>query len=126
MSSTSKRFLALAAPLALGAMLYGTTAAADTTVVVAGSSSATQNAGADLHIHNHTGSDVEVYVFEDEKVHKSRAGGVHSGDLKNGETGTAHVKACHFSVVLFHGDDAYHSEFKDCSITDINITAANH
>jgi hypothetical protein len=82
-------------------------------------------AGADLHIHNKTGKHVELYIFEDDRVHKTRAGGVHAGDLNDGETGTAHVKACHFAVVLFAGNDAYHAEFKDCSITDITITASN-
>jgi len=81
--------------------------------------------GADLHIHNKTGTSVEVYIFEDTSVHKDRSGGLHSGDLKDGETGTAHVKACKFSIVLFHEKDAYHAEFKDCSITDITIGASN-
>jgi hypothetical protein len=84
------------------------------------------SSGADLHIHNKTGESVELWIFEDDKVHTSRAGGVHAGDLADGETGTAHVKACHFSVVLFHGKDAYHAEFHDCAITDITITAGNH
>jgi hypothetical protein len=81
--------------------------------------------GADLTIWNETGTDVEVYIFEDTKVHKDKAGGAHSGDLKKGEHGTAHVKACKFSVVLFHGGDAYHAEFTDCHITDIHIKASN-
>ncbi|APR86162.1 Hypothetical protein A7982_11511 [Minicystis rosea] len=81
--------------------------------------------GADLHIHNKTGTSVEVYIFEDDKVHKDRSGGLHSGDLKDGETGTAHVKACKFSIVLFHEKDAYHAEFHDCHITDITITGSN-
>ena len=81
--------------------------------------------GADLKIHNNTGTNVEVYIFEDDSVHKDKANGTHSGDLKNGEVGVAHVKACKFSVVLFHDKDAYHAEFHDCSVTDITITAKN-
>jgi len=123
MISSFRRLAAAAAPLALGALLYGSPASADN--VTFGSERALPNAGADLHIHNKTGSDVELYIFEDEAVHKTRAGGLHAGDIKNGETGTAHVKACHFAIVLFHGNDAFHGEFKDCSITDITISASN-
>jgi hypothetical protein len=112
-----RRSLFVAASLTLGAFTYGGTAAADSRPI--------PTAGADLHIHNHTGTNVELYIFEDDKVHRDRSGGNHSGDLKDGETGTAHVKACHFAVVLFHEKDAYHAEFHDCSITDITITAAN-
>jgi hypothetical protein len=124
MSSMSHRVVSLLPLLALGALLNCSPAAVEPNT--AANSAAAATAGADLHIHNKTGSDVEVYVFEDSSVHKSRDGGAHSGDLKNGETGTAHVTACHFSVVLFHGNDSYHSEFSDCSITDITISAANH
>lgn len=81
--------------------------------------------GADLHIHNKTGVDVELYIFEDDKVHRGKSGGLHAGDLHDGETGTAHVKACRFAIVLFHGADAYHAEFHDCAITDITIGAGN-
>jgi hypothetical protein len=123
MSSNFRRFFAAAALLALGAFFHGSSAAAAT--VDLEREAAIPTGGADLHIHNKTGSDVELYIFEDDTVHKSRAGGLHAGDLKKGETGTAHVKACHFAVVLFHGNDAYHAEFKDCSITDITISAAN-
>ena len=35
------------------------------------------------------------------------------------------MKACKFSIVLFHEKDAYHAEFKDCAITDITIGASN-
>lgn len=117
------RLFVAAAPFALGALLYGAPASADVTSFA--SETAIPTSGADLHIHNKTGSDVELYIFEDTSVHKDRSGGLHAGDIKNGETGTAHVKACHFAIVLFHGNDAYHQEFKDCSVTDITITAAN-
>ena len=90
------------------------------------SSSAAQAAdGADLTIWNETGTDVELWLFEDGKVHKDKKAGVHAGDLKAGGKGTAHVKACKFSIVLFHDADAYHAEFSDCKITDIHIKAAN-
>ncbi len=89
------------------------------------SAPAAAGTGADLKIHNETGTNVEVYIFEDASVHKDKANGLHSGDLKNHETGVAHVKACKFSIVLFHDKDAYHKEFTDCSITDITITASN-
>jgi hypothetical protein len=81
--------------------------------------------GADLTIWNETGTDVEIWIFEDAKVHKDKAGGLHTGDLKKDEHGTAHVKACKFSIVLFHASDAYHAEFTDCRITDIHIKASN-
>jgi hypothetical protein len=103
--------------LAFGLTLAGSTLAPG---------SARAEGGADLHVHNKTGHSVELWIFEDDKVHKTRAGGVHAGDLKNGETGVAHVKACHFAVVLFDHDEAYHAEFHDCSITDITITSSNH
>jgi hypothetical protein len=89
------------------------------------SSPAAAASGADLHIHNKTGTDVELYIFEDDRVHRDRAGGIHAGDLHDGDTATAHVKACKFAIVMFHGSDAYHAEFHDCSITDITITASN-
>jgi hypothetical protein len=109
-----------AAPLALALFASG---AADASEPV--QPTAIPTSGADLHIHNKTGVDVELYIFEDDKVHRAKSGGVHAGDLHDGETGTAHVKACHFAVVLFHGSDAYHAEFHDCTITDITITASN-
>jgi hypothetical protein len=93
--------------------------------VLLSSAPAAAGTGADLKIHNETGTNVEVYIFEDDSVHKDKANGVHSGDLKNHETGVAHVKACKFSVVLFHDKDAYHAEFHDCSVTDITIKATN-
>ena len=110
------RFVAGAAPLMLALGFAGAADAAEQPIPLS---------GADLHIHNHTGHDVELYIFEDDKVHRSKSGGLHAGDLHDGETGTAHVKACHFAVVLFHGNDAYHAEFHDCSITDITISSSN-
>lgn len=102
-----------------------TTLLAGAAALLFSSSPARAGDGADLTIWNETGTDVEVYVFEDSKVHKDKKGGIHSGDLKTGEKGTAHVKACKFSLVLFHGADAYHAEFTDCKITDIHIKASN-
>lgn len=121
--SIHRRFFAAAALLALGALLHGSRAIAAT--AGAAPDTAILTGGADLHIHNKTGTDVELYIFEDDAVHKSRSGGFHAGDLKAGETGTAHVKACHFAIVLFHDNDAFHAEFKDCSITDITISKTN-
>jgi len=62
--------------IALGVSLYAAPAAAS-----APDHGIPMASGADLHIHNKTGVDVELYIFEDASVHKSRAGGFHGGYL---------------------------------------------
>ena len=81
-----------------------------------------QAEGADLTIHNETGVDVDIMLFDgDDHVHKDGKGGIVAGHLKNHEKGTAKVKHCKFSIVLVHGNDAWHKEFHDCKVTDITI-----
>jgi hypothetical protein len=83
--------------------------------------------GADLTIHNETGTDVDIIIFDgDDSVHKDGKGGkAVGGHLKNKESGTAKVKFCKFSIVLVHGNDAWHKEFHDCKVTDITISSGD-
>jgi hypothetical protein len=79
-----------------------------------------------LTIHNATGTDVDVAVFEDDSPnHRDSKGGISAGHIKDGESASATVKTCKFAIVLKHGDDIYHGEFHDCKVTDITITNKN-
>jgi hypothetical protein len=78
-------------------------------------------AGADLTIHNDTGTDVDVYIAEGENAKHGDKGEVKGAHIKNGEHATGHVTLCKFHVFLVHGEDVYHKQFTDCSITDIHI-----
>ena len=79
-----------------------------------------------LTIHNSTGTDVDVVIFEDGKVHRNpKDAGVHAGHIKDGESATGDVKTCKFAVVLFHDKDVYAHVFTDCTVTDITISKSD-
>lgn len=85
-------------------------------------SSATE--GEELTLHNETGHPVAVYLFQDDGAHTSGEGGsdVQFGHLAVGESKTAHVPSCKFSIVLVDHEDVWHSEFHDCHSTDMVFT----
>ena len=109
-----KKFTLSAFALALTAVAgFGTTALADD--------------GETLHVHNKTGHEVVVFLFQDAKVHLSSDGGVQFAHIKNGESADAKVPHCNFGVVLVDHEDVWHAEFHDCHSTDMTFTKdTNH
>lgn len=81
------------------------------------------NNGEDLNIHNKTGHEVLVFLFQDDHPHLSEEGGVQIGHLMNNESVVAHVPNCSFSVLLVDHEDIWHGEFHDCKSTDFTFTA---
>jgi hypothetical protein len=81
------------------------------------------NEGEDMNVHNETGHTVAVFLFQDDHVHTSGAGGTQFAVLKNHESAVAHVPACHFAVVLVDKDDVWHAEFHDCHSTEMTFTS---
>ena len=83
--------------------------------------------GEDLNVHNHTGHEVLVFMFQDDHVHLNEHGGVQVADIKDGGSAVAHVPNCKFSVILIDHDDVWHAEFHDCHSTDMTFTKdTNH
>jgi hypothetical protein len=78
--------------------------------------------GEDLRIHNQTGHEVSVFLFQDDHPHLSPEGGVQTADLVNGQSADAHVPNCHFAVLLMDHEDIWHAEYKDCHSTDLTFT----
>lgn len=77
--------------------------------------------GEDLNVHNKTGHPVLAYLFQDDHVHVTPAGGVQFAHLGNGQSAVAHVPSCRFSVVLVDGADLWHAEFHDCHATEMTF-----
>ena len=78
--------------------------------------------GEDLNVHNKTGHEVLVFLFQDDKVHLDEAGGTQFAHIKDGESAVAHVPHCKFAVLLVDHDDVWHAEFHDCHSTDMTFT----
>lgn len=83
---------------------------------------AQENTGEDINVHNNTGHNVDVFLFQDAQVHLDISGGVQFAHLGNGESGVAHVPQCIFSFVLIDGQDLWHAEFQDCNTLDVTFT----
>lgn len=82
-----------------------------------------ETAGTDMNIHNKTGQEVAVFVFQEGGVHVDEAGGTQLAVLKNGESAVAHVPDCEFSILLADEDEVWHAEFDDCKSTDLTFNA---
>ncbi|MCX5743089.1 MAG: hypothetical protein NT062_11415 [Proteobacteria bacterium] len=83
--------------------------------------------GEDLNVHNNTGHEVVVFLFQDDKVHLDETGGVQFAHIKTGESAVAHAPHCKFSVLLVDHEDVWHAEFHDCHSTDMTFTKdTNH
>lgn len=91
--------------------------------VFAGAARAEGHDGEDLNVHNHTGHEVLVFMFQDDHVHLDEGGGTQFAHLKDGESAVAHVPHCTFAVILVDHDDVWHAEFHDCHSTDMTFTA---
>src|SRR5262245_55645523 len=78
--------------------------------------------GEDMDVHNKTGHEVVVFLFLDDKVHTNEKGGTQFAHLEDGESATAHVPVCKFSILLVDHEDVWHAEFHDCHSTDITFT----
>ncbi len=87
-----------------------------------GSAPAHADAGETLHIHNKTGHEVLIFLFQDDHPHLSEDGGTQVGHLKDGESGDAHVPNCKFDILLVDHEDVWHAEFHDCHSTDLTFT----
>ena len=79
--------------------------------------------GEDLNVHNKTGHEVVVFLFQDDSVHTNEKGGVQFAHIKDAESAVAHVPHCKFSVLLVDHDDIWHAEFHDCHSTDMTFTS---
>ncbi|MFI5298271.1 MAG: hypothetical protein ACHREM_09255 [Polyangiales bacterium] len=82
----------------------------------------TAHPGDDLNVHNSTGHDVIVILFQDDHVHLSETGGTQVASIKDGKAAVAHVPNCQFAVVLIDHEDVWHAEFHDCHSTDMTFT----
>ena len=96
--------------------------AASSALAVSGAALAEEHHGEDMNVHNHTGHEVLVFLFQDDHVHLSEAGGAQVAHLKDGESAVAHVPNCQFSIVLVDHEDVWHAEFHDCTSTDMSFT----
>ena len=90
--------------------------------VCLGVARADEHPGEDMNVHNHTGHEVVVFMFQDANVHLDEGGGTQFAHLKDGESAVAHVPNCTFGIVLFDHDDVWHAEFHDCHSTDLTFT----
>src|SRR5258708_3894513 len=75
--------------------------------------------GEEMNVHNNTGHEVVVFLFNDAKVHVDEHGGVQFAHLHDGESAVAHVPHCTFSILLVDAHDVWHAEFNDCHSTDL-------
>jgi hypothetical protein len=77
--------------------------------------------GEDMSVHNKTGHEVVVFLFQDDHVHLEEAGGTQLAHLKDAESAVAHVPNCKFSILLVDHNDVWHAEFHDCHSTDMTF-----
>ena len=83
--------------------------------------------GEELNVHNNTGHEVVVFLFQDDHVHLNETGGVQVAAIHDKGSAVAHVPHCKFSVILVDHDDIWHAEFHDCHSTDMTFTKdTNH
>jgi hypothetical protein len=113
---TSKDFLMKLRNIALALAL-----AAAGTFAATGLARADKHEGEDLNVHNNTGHEVLVFMFQDDHPHLDEAGGTQFAHIKNGESAVAHVPNCKFGIVLVDHDDLWHAEFHDCHSTDMEF-----
>jgi hypothetical protein len=104
--------------LKLRNLLLALTFAAAATFAFAGVSRADHD-GEEMNVHNATGHEVVVFLFQDAKVHLNEKGGVQFAHLHDGESAVAHVPHCTFSILLVDAHDVWHAEFHDCHSTDL-------
>ena len=78
--------------------------------------------GEELNVHNHTGHEVVVFLFQDDHVHLDEGGGTQLAHIKDGESAVAHVPNCKFSILLVDHDDVWHAELHDCSSTELTFS----
>lgn len=82
-------------------------------------SRADEHEGEEMNVHNNTGHEVVVFLFQDAAVHTNEHGGVQFAHLADGESAVAHVPHCTFSILLVDHQDVWHAEFHDCHSTDL-------
>jgi hypothetical protein len=78
--------------------------------------------GIDMNLHNRTGHEVLVYLFNDDHVHLNEQGGTQFAHLKNNESAIAHAPHCKYSILLVDKNDVWHAEFHDCHSADVTFT----
>jgi hypothetical protein len=76
----------------------------------------------EMYVHNHTGHEVQVFLFQDAQVHLDSEGGKEIGKMKDGDMLTAKVSKCTFSIVLIDKEDVWHAEFRNCDSTDVTFS----
>jgi hypothetical protein len=81
------------------------------------------NDGEEINIHNKTGHEVLVFLFNDGLVHLNESGGTQIGHLMDGESLVAHVPTNEFSILLVDNNNIWHAEFHDFNTIDITFTA---
>lgn len=78
--------------------------------------------GEDLNVHNNTGHEVVVFLFNDDGDHKDESGGTQFAHLKDKESAVAHAPHCKFGIMLVDHDDVWFAEVHDCHSTDLTFT----
>ncbi len=97
--------------------------AATLSLTLAAGIARSEGAGEDIKVHNNTGHEVAVFIFQEGGVHADESGGTQFATLKNGESAVAHVPDCDFSVLLVDDEDIWHAEMNDCTSTDLTFNA---
>jgi len=103
--------------------LSSLTFAATLSLALAAGNARSEAAGEDIKVHNNTGHEVAVFIFQEGGVHTDESGGTQFATLKNGESAVAHVPDCDFSVLLVDDEDIWHAEMHDCNSTDLTFNA---
>src|SRR5258706_13348840 len=78
--------------------------------------------GESINVHNKTGHEVLVFLFQDADVHLNEEDGTQVAHLEDGESAVASVPYCTFSILLVDHEDVWHAEFHDCHSTDMTFT----
>ena len=78
--------------------------------------------GEEMTVHNNTGHDTVIFMFQDDHVHLDEGGGTQVAAIANGKAAVAHVPNCTFSIILIDHEDVWHAEFHDCHSTDLTFT----
>lgn len=80
------------------------------------------HAGEELNVHNNTGHEAVIFLFQDDHVHLDEGGGTQVAAIANGKSAVAHVPNCTFSILLVDHEDVWHAEFHDCHSTELTFT----
>lgn len=74
-----------------------------------------------INVHNRTGHEALVFLFEGNEVRNTEAGGTQVAFLKDGESAVLSVPRCQFGIMLVDHADTWFTAYSDCATLDVTF-----